>query len=78
MKAQTAWVAEFMAGSQHRDVPATRRLLSMTFSTGKVKKQTDDEVVFWAHPNFGGGTQRTYFFKKIDGRWGLWRIDYKE
>ena len=73
-----AWVKEFMAGSQHRDVPATRRLLSMTFATGKVKKETEDEVVFWAHPNFGGGTQRTYYFKKVDDRWGLWRIDFKE
>ena len=72
-----AWIAEFVAGSKHRDVPATRRLLSMTLATGKLKKQTDDEVVFWAHPNFGGGTQRTYYLKKIDGRWGIWRIDFE-
>lgn len=72
-----AWISEFVAGSKHRDVPATRRLLSMTLSTGKVKKQTADEVIFWAHPNFGGGTQRTYYLKKVDDRWGLWRIDFK-
>ncbi|MDA1193806.1 MAG: hypothetical protein O2894_01340 [Planctomycetota bacterium] len=71
-----AWIAEFVAGSLHRDVPATRRLLSMTLATGKIKKETDTEVIFWAHPNFGGGTQRTYYLKKVDDRWGLWRIEF--
>lgn len=69
-----AWIGEFVAGSQHRDVPATRRLLSMTLATGRIEKQTADEVVFRAHPNFGGGTQRTYHFRKVDDRWGLWKI----
>ena len=65
-----------MSNSQHRNVPNTRRLLAMTFATGRVKKETADEVVFWAHPNFGGGTQRTYHLKKKDGVWGIWRIDF--
>ena len=73
-----AWIAEFVAGSKHRDVPATRRLLSMTLATGKIQKQTDTEVVFWAHPNFGGGIQRTYYLEKRDGLWGLVRIEFKE
>lgn len=75
---RTAWIKEFVAGSMHRDVPATRRLLSMTLATGKVVKETDDEVVFAAHANYGGGTQRTYFLKKVDDRWGIWRIDFAE
>ncbi len=71
-----AWIAEFIKGSLHRDTPATRRLLSMTLATGKVKKETATDVVFWAHPNFGGGTQRTYHFRNVDGVWGIWRIDF--
>jgi hypothetical protein len=71
-----AWIAEFIKGSLHRDTPATRRLLSMTLATGKVKKETATDVVFWAHPNFGGGTQRTYHFRNVDGIWGIWRIDF--
>ncbi len=71
-----AWIAEFIANSKHRDVPATRRLLAMTLATGKVKKQTADEVVFWAHPNFGGGVQKTYYLRKKDGVWGIVRIDF--
>ena len=72
-----AWIQEFVNQSLHRDVPATRRLLAMTLATGKIKKQTDDEVVFWAHPNFGGGTQRTYYLKKVDDRWGIWKIVFQ-
>ncbi len=71
-----AWTQEFVNGSKHRDVLSTRRLLAMTLATGKVKKETADEVVFWAHPNFGGGTQRTYYLKQIDGIWGITRIDF--
>jgi len=71
-----AWIAEFIANSKHRDVPATRRLLAMTLATGRVKKQTADEVVFWAHPNFGGGVQKTYYLQQKDGVWGIVRIDF--
>ncbi len=71
-----AWIQEFVNQSLHRDVPATRRLLAMTLATGKIKKQTDDEVVFWAHPNFGGGTQKTYHFARKDGVWAITRIDF--
>ncbi|MDJ0520728.1 MAG: hypothetical protein QNJ90_01495 [Planctomycetota bacterium] len=73
---KAAWIKEFLANSKRRDVHNTRRLLAMTFGTGKVKKETADEVVFQAHANFGGGTQRTYHLRKVDGLWGIVRIDF--
>jgi len=73
-----AWIDEFVANSKHRDVEGTRRLLAMTLATGTVTKETDDEVVFRAHPNFGGGTQRTYYLRKQDGVWGIVRIESAE
>lgn len=71
-----SWVKEFMAGSQHRTRAATDRLLSMTLATGKVTEKTDTTIVFAAHANFGGGTQRTYHLKKVDKLWYIWRIDF--
>lgn len=73
---KAAWIQEFIDNSKRRDVLNTRRLLAMTFATGKLQKQTDDEVVFRAHPNFGGGVQRTYHLKRVDGVWGIVRIDF--
>ena len=70
-----AWVGEFVAQSKERSVEDARRLLSMTLGTGTLRKETADEVVFAAHPNFGGGVQRTYFLKRKDGVWGIVRID---
>lgn len=73
---KTAWIQEFINNSKRRDVLNTRRLLAMTFATGKLKKESEDEVVFEAHPNFGGGVQRTYHLKRKDGVWGIVRIDF--
>ncbi len=71
-----AWIDEFCAQSKHRSDANTQRLLDMTLATGKLKKKTDDSVVFAAHANFGGGTQRTYFLERRDGYWGIVRIDW--
>ena len=68
-KFRDAWIAEFMRQSLRRSREDTRRLLNMTLASGKVTKQTDDEVVFAAHANFGGGTQRTYTLRRVDGVW---------
>lgn len=73
---KAAWIKEFLAGSQHRTRAQTDRLLSMTLGTGKVKSKTDTTIVFAAHANFGGGTQRTYYLKKVEGLWYIWRIDF--
>jgi len=71
-----AWIDEFVNQSKHRSIHDTRRLLSLTLGTGKVKKQTRDEIVFAAHKNFGGGIQRTYHLRCKEGIWGIIRIDY--
>jgi hypothetical protein len=71
-----AWVDEFVANSKRRSLADTKRLLAMTLSTGKVKSETADAVVFAAHPNFGGGVQRTYHLEKREGVWGITRIDF--
>jgi len=70
-----AWIDEFVNQSKHRSIHDTRRLLSLTLGTGKVKKQTRDEIVFAAHKNFGGGIQRTYHLRCKEGIWGIIRID---
>jgi hypothetical protein len=72
-----AWIDEFCAQSKHRSDKDAKRLLDMTLATGKVKKQTATAVVFAAHANFGGGTQRTYYLEKRDGVWGIVRIDFE-
>ncbi len=71
-----AWIAEFIANSKHRPRVDTERLLSMTLATGKAQKKGDDRIVFAAHANFGGGTQRTYHLQKIDGLWYIVRVDF--
>jgi len=71
-----AWIAEFVKQSKNRSIHDARRLLSMTLATGKIKKQTKDEIVFAAHKNFGGGVQRTYYLRCKDGVWGITRIDF--
>ena len=68
-KFKEAWVEEFMSQSLRRSRKDTQRLLNMTLASGKIEKKTDDQVVFAAHKNFGGGTQRTYTLKKVDGTW---------
>ncbi|MDJ0974936.1 MAG: hypothetical protein QNJ98_10790 [Planctomycetota bacterium] len=73
---KAAWVNEFLTQSMRRTRAATERLLSMTLGTGTVKEETKDTVVFAAHANFGGGVQRTYHLKKVDGLWYLWRVDF--
>lgn len=73
---KAAWVGEFLSQSLRRTRAATERLLSMTLATGTVREQTQDTVVFAAHANFGGGVQRTYHLKRVDGLWYLWRIDF--
>lgn len=71
-----AWVQEFLANSKHRTLADTKRLLAMTLATGKLTRKTADEVVFAAHPNFGGGVQRTYYFERRGGVWGIVRMDF--
>jgi hypothetical protein len=71
-----AWIDEFCAQSLRRSELETRRLLDMTLATGKVRKKTKDTVVFAAHANFGGGTQRTYHLERRDGVWGIVRVDF--
>jgi hypothetical protein len=70
-----AWLDEFLRASPRRTRAAADQLLAMTLDTGTVKSQTEDSVVFAAHPEFGGGVQRTYYLKRIDGVWYLVRID---
>lgn len=71
-----AWVAEFLRQSLRRSRKDTERLLNMTLASGKIEKQTGDEVVFAAHANFGGGTQRTYTLKKVDGVWYIAFVEF--
>jgi hypothetical protein len=74
---RTAWLAEFMKSSPRRTRSGADELLSMTLATGNVTEETSDKVVFAAHPEFGGGVQRTYPSRKIDDVWRLTRIDEK-
>jgi len=71
-----AWIKEFVAQSLHRPRSDTERLLSMTLATGKPQKKGDDKVIFAAHANFGGGTQRTYHLQRIEGLWYIVRVDF--
>jgi hypothetical protein len=70
-----AWIEEFLKNSKHRPRSQADQLLQGTLMTGTVKEETADKVVFAAHPEYGGGVQRTYHFAKIDGVWYLTRID---
>jgi hypothetical protein len=70
-----AWLAEFLRASPRRTRAAADELLAMTLATGRVREQTEDAVVFAAHPEFGGGVQRTYYLRRIGGVWYIVRID---
>lgn len=75
-KFRDAWVAEFIRQSLRRTRAATEQLLNMTLASGKVTKESGDQVVFAAHKNFGGGTQRTYTLKKVDGIWFIAHVKF--
>ena len=70
-----AWVGEFMAASLNRPRADTKKLIDGTLGSGTAKKVGDDKIVFKAHPQFGGGVQRTYHLRKIEGLWYLTRIE---
>jgi hypothetical protein len=70
-----AWVAEFMAASLNRPRADTKQLIDGTLGSGKAQRIGDDKIVFKAHPQFGGGVQRTYHLQKFDGRWYITRIE---
>jgi hypothetical protein len=72
---KAAWVDEFLANSKRRSREETDDLLAMTLATGRVTEETEDRIVFAAHPSFGGGTQRTYHLRRIEGVWYIVRID---
>ena len=72
------WVEAFLSESKHRARPETDELLRMTLATGRLETKSEDRVVFHAHKNFGGGIQRDYHLKRIDGIWYIVRIDINE
>lgn len=73
---KTAWIDEFISRSLHRPRADADQLLAGTLATGKVVEETEDSVVFAAAAEFGGGVQRTYHLKKVDGVWYLVRIEF--
>ena len=48
------------------------------YVSSSIHEQTEDKVVFAAHANFGGGTQRTYYLERRDGFWAIARIEFKD
>lgn len=73
-----AWVDAFLGESKHRARPETDELLRMTLATGRLETKSEDRVVFHAHKNFGGGIQRDYHLRRIEGIWYIVRIDINE
>ena len=71
-----AWIDEFIANSLNRPRADTKKLIDGTLASGKAQKIGDDKIVFKAHPQFGGGVERTYHLQKFDGRWYLTRIEF--
>ncbi len=71
-----AWLDEFMANSLNRPRADTKKLIDGTLGSGKAQRIGSDKIVFKAHPQFGGGVQRTYHLQKFDGRWYLTRIEF--
>jgi hypothetical protein len=70
------WVKEFLSRSLRRPRADADALLHGTLATGTATKKGDDEVVFAAHAEYGGGVQRTYHLKRIEGVWYIVRIDW--
>ena len=66
---------EFLTESKHRSQADTDSLLLGTLQTGTATEKGDDTVVFAAAAQFGGGVQRTYHLKRIEGVWYIVRID---
>jgi hypothetical protein len=73
-----AWLEAFLSESKHRPRSETEELLRMTLATGKAETKSDDRILFRAHKNFGGGVQRDYHLRRIDGIWYVVRIDINE
>ena len=71
-----AWIGEFMAQSLKRSEKEARKLLRMTLASGNAERDGDDTIVFRAHRNFGGGVERTYTLKRIDGVWFITWIKF--
>jgi hypothetical protein len=68
------WIGAFLSQSLRRPRADADMLLHGTLQTGRVTTKGDDSVVFAAHAEYGGGVQRTYHLKRIDGVWYIVRI----
>lgn len=73
-----AWLEAFISESKHRPRSEADQLLRMTLASGRVETKGEDRILFHAHKNFGGGIQRDYHLKRIDGLWYIVRMDINE
>jgi hypothetical protein len=72
------WITALTEGSAHRSRAETDELLRRMLASGRPEPKGSDGMLFHAHPQFGGGVQRDYHLRRIEGVWYIVRIDSSE